>query len=158
MLLLRHASAGERLASPSADRARGLDRVGRADARHLARTLADYTIDRIVTSSHARCLETVAPLARARGLDIECREELAPDASRRDARALLAELPETTLVCTHREVIERLFDGRVASEKGGVWVVQRNARSIQPVSYIPPQTSAVHGRPARRVSTRADAA
>jgi 8-oxo-dGTP diphosphatase len=157
MLLLRHASAGERLSSPSADRARGLDHVGRADARRLVAMLADYSIDRIVTSPQARCFDTVVPLARARGLDIECREELALDASRRDTRALLAELPDTSLVCTHREVIERLFDGRVACEKGGAWVLQRKARSIQPVSYLPPPARTERGV-RRRVSTRADVA
>ena len=128
MLLLRHASAGERLSSPSADRARKLDRVGRADARRLPAALADFTIDRIVTGPHARCVESVVPLARARGLEVECREELAPDASRRDTLALLAELPETALVCTHREVVERLFDGSVTVEKGGAWLL-REARS-----------------------------
>jgi 8-oxo-dGTP diphosphatase len=135
---MRHASAGDRLPSPSEDRARRLDRTGRKDARMLPRVLAEHAIDRIVTSPHARSLETVEPIARARGLEIECREALAPDASRVDTVKLLEGLPESALVCTHREVIERLFDGEIRCEKGGTWVLEpRHGRRV-PVEYLPP--------------------
>ena len=147
MLLMRHASAGERLPSPSEDRARGLDPVGRTDAQMLTRAFAGYAIDRLVTSPHTRCLETVEPIARARGLEVECREALAPDASRADTVRLLEALPEATLVCTHREVIERLFDGEIACEKGGTWLLERRGDRRVPVEYLPPPSARA---PARR--------
>jgi phosphohistidine phosphatase SixA len=154
MLLQRHASAGEPLDSPSLDRARPLDRIGRGDARRLAEVLAGYPIQRIVTSSHGRCKETVRPLAEARGLAIEWREELAPDAPLEDTNALLDELPDDALVCTHREVIERLFDGTVACEKGGTWVVERRGSRFVPTEYLPPpddaRAEAPVGRPRRK--------
>lgn len=146
MLLLRHASAGERLSSPTADRARPLDRAGRADAKRLTSVLEQHEIGRIVSSPHSRCLETVLPLARSRGLEIECREELAPDATRRDTLALLAALPETTLVCTHREIVEQLFRGEVTCEKGGTWLVERRGRRRVPVAYLPPPSSPIPKR------------
>lgn len=146
MLLLRHASAGERLLLPSADRARRLDRIGRVDSRRLPEALADYTVDRIVTSPHTRCVQTVGPIARTRGLAVEHREELAPDASRRDVLAILAELPGTALVCTHREVIERLFSGQVSCEKGGAWLVERRGRRWVPAVYLPPPPTPVRAR------------
>jgi phosphohistidine phosphatase SixA len=149
VLLTRHASAGERLESPAEDRARGLDRVGRADARALAAALAGHRIERIVTSPHARCLETVAQLACSRGIEVECREELAPDASRKDTLAVLAELPESALVCTHREVLERVFRGEVTCEKGGTWLVERSRRRATPVAYLPPPSSARRTRAVR---------
>ena len=111
MLLLRHASAGERLPSPAEDRFRALDSVGRAEARRMRDLLSRFEIDRIVTSPHARCVETVGPIARARRLEIEQRAELEPDGALPDILALFAELSDATLVCTHREVIERLFSG-----------------------------------------------
>ena len=150
MLLIRHASAGERLESPAEDRTRRLDPSGRADARALPAALADYGIDRIVSSPHARCLQTVLPLARRRGIEIECREELSPGASRKDTLALLAELPETALVCTHREVFERVFRGEITSEKGGTWLVERKGRRRVPipVAYLPPRSSAAPLSPA----------
>lgn len=151
MLLLRHAGAGRRLSSPSLDRARTLDRAGRADARRLPDGLAGYVLERIVTSPHVRCVETVRPLAEAAGLDIECREELARDASRRDALRLLRELPANSLLCTHREVIERLFDGEVTCEKGGAWLLERRGRRWIPAAYLPRPTSAKRAR--RRTAT-----
>ena len=87
--------------------------------------LARFEIDRIVTSPHVRCVETVGPIARARRLEVEQRTELEPDAALADILALLAELPETTLVCTHREVIERLFSGEISCEKGGCLRLER---------------------------------
>lgn len=138
MLLLRHASAGERLSSPLLDRARPLDLKGRADASRLPKALAAYAIDTIVASPHRRCVETVRPLARARQLEIECCEELAPDAPRRATLALLNRLPANALVCTHREVFERLFRGEATCEKGGTWVVERAGRGWSPEAYLAP--------------------
>jgi phosphohistidine phosphatase SixA len=154
MLLHRHASAGEKLGSPSLDRARGLDSEGRADARALPSVLVDYPIERVVSSSHRRCLETVRPLVEARGLPVERREELAPDALREDTKALLEELPENTLVCTHREVFERLFNGDLACEKGGTWVVERRGSRLVPTEYLPPPTRLARERPALLVRRR----
>ena len=141
MLLLRHASAGERRSSPSRDRERPLDRRGRADARALHRGLAGFVMERIVTSPHVRCIETVRPLADARGLRIEVRHELVPTASKESASALLDGLPDTALVCTHREVIERLFEGEVACEKGGAWLLRLRNGHWSPAAYLPPPSS-----------------
>jgi 8-oxo-dGTP diphosphatase len=142
MLLLRHASAGERPQAASLDRARRLDRVGRADARELPEALAGHVIDRVVSSPHARCIESVGALARGRNLRVEVRDELVPDASIEDARALLDEMPDSALVCTHREVIERLFDSELTCEKGGTWLVERREDGVlQPVAYLPPPSS-----------------
>ena len=146
MLLLRHARAGKRRSAPSLDRARPLNRAGRADARALLEALAGYTLERVVTSPHARCVETVEPLAEARGLGIDCREALAPDASKRDTLSLLRGLPADTLLCTHREVIERLFDGEMTCEKGGAWLLERKGRRWVPVAYLPPPTSSKRAR------------
>jgi phosphohistidine phosphatase SixA len=151
---MRHASAGERLPSPTEDRARSLDRVGLEDARALIGMLMGYEIDRIVTSPHARCRETAEPIAQARGLDVECREALAPDGSRHDILNLLRELPDSALVSTHREAFEQLFGGDIRCEKGGFWRVEVRDDGIVPLEYVPPASSAARKRPrARRVRT-----
>jgi 8-oxo-(d)GTP phosphatase len=153
MLLLRHASAGERLRAASLDRARRLDRIGRADARELPEALAAHAIERVVASPHARCLETVGALARSRNLRVEVRDELGPDRSVEDVLALLDELPDTALVCTHREVIERLFDSELTCEKGGTWLLERRNGRLEPVAYLPPPSVAV--RPPERAASPA---
>lgn len=136
---MRHASAGQRFSSASLDRARRLDRVGRADARELPEALSEHAIDRVVSSPHARCVETVGALARSRHLRVELRDELLPDASIENVCALLDELPDSALVCTHREVIERLFD--LTCEKGGTWLLERRDGALEPVAYLPAPSS-----------------
>jgi 8-oxo-(d)GTP phosphatase len=147
MLLLRHASAGERRPSATLDRARRLDRRGRADARELPAALAEHAIERVVSSPHARCVESVEALAHRRNLRVEIRDELAPDSPLEDVLALLAELPDAALVCTHREVFERLFDGELTCEKGGTWLVERRGGELAPVAYLPPPSVALRARP-----------
>jgi 8-oxo-dGTP diphosphatase len=134
---LRHASAGGRLSTPTLDAARKLDGVGRRQAARLREHLADHAVDRIVSSPLARCADTVAPLARELGLEVEIREELGPAATKRDALRLLRELSPGALVCTHRELFERLFDGEIECEKGALWIVERRGPRVTPVAYLP---------------------
>jgi 8-oxo-dGTP diphosphatase len=136
MLLLRHASAGERLSSPGVDRFRRLDEEGRVTARQLVWSLADREITQIVSSPFPRCVETVVPLAESRGLVVEHRWELAPDSNIDDVTTLLVDLPETTLVCTHREIFELLLGWGAPCEKGAIWVLERKGRELVPTLYV----------------------
>ena len=138
VLLLRNASAGDRLSSPHIDRFRELDDAGRADARQLVWMLAGRPLERVVTSPLARCVQTVVPIAESRRLVVERRNELLPDASVESTMELFSELPDASLVCTHREVILQLFAGEVACEKGGAWVLERQGVLLSPVEYIAP--------------------
>ncbi len=116
-------------------------------ARQLIWSLAGREITRIVSSPLARCLESVVPLAESRHLVVESRWELEPDVSLDDLRTLLADLPDTTLVCTHREVLETLLGWDVTCDKGGAWVVERNGSELVPSLYLEPP--AVVGAAAR---------
>jgi phosphohistidine phosphatase SixA len=136
MLLLRHASAGERLSSPGVDRFRRLDEAGRQVARQLVWALADREITRIVSSPLVRCVESVVPLAESRRLPVEQAWELAPDVPVDDVITLLVDLPETSLVCTHREVFEKLLGWDVTCEKGGAWVLERSGVELVPTLYV----------------------
>lgn len=138
MLLLRHASAGERLSSPGVDRFRRLDERGRMTARQLAWSLADRTITQIVSSPYPRCVETVAPLSVARGLGVETRWELEPDADLEDLMTLLVDLPDSALVCTHREVFETLLGWDTPCELGAIWVLERTGSELVPALYLEP--------------------
>ena len=152
MLLLRHASAGERLSSPGVDRFRRLDEAGRAVARQLVWAFAGREITRIVSSPLARCLESVVPLAESRHLVVESRWELEPDVSLDDLLTLLADLPDSTVVCTHREVFEKLLGPEAPCEKGGAWVLEPNGPELVPTLYLAPP-SAVASADRRAVST-----
>ena len=138
MLLLRHASAGVRLSSPGVDRFRRLDDEGRVVARQLVWSLSDLEITRIVSSPLARCVESVVPLAASRGLVVESRWELAPDVSLDDLLTLLDDLPDATVLCTHREVFETLLGWEAVCDKGAAWVLERNGAELVPTLYVPP--------------------
>jgi len=108
VLLLRHASAGERLSSPEIDRFRRLDESGRMVARQLVWAYADREITRIVSSPLARCLESVVPLAQSRHLVVESSWELEPDVPLDDLLTLLVDLPDSFFVCTQRDEFDTL--------------------------------------------------
>jgi phosphohistidine phosphatase SixA len=146
VLLLRHASAGERLSSPGIDRFRRLDEAGRIVARQLVWAFADREITRIVSSPLARCVESVVPLAESRRLVVENRWELEPDVSVDDLLTLLVDLPDTSLVCTHREVFEALLGWDVTCEKGGAWVLERSGAELAPALYLAPPSGVVSGQ------------
>ena len=138
MLLLRHVSAGVRLSSPGIDRFRRLDEAGRHAARQLVWAFADREITRVVSSPFARCVESVVPLAESRRLVVENRWELAPDVPVEDVITLLVDLPESAVVCTHREVFEKLLGPEATCEKGGAWVLERSGPELVPTLYLAP--------------------
>ncbi len=120
-IVVRHASAGDRKEWKGDDRDRPLDEKGRLQAERLVETLEPYRVDRIVSSPFKRCLETVEPLARARGLEVEQSDELADGAGAERARSLLESLSGSAAVtCGHGEEIESLFG---KTKKGAAWVV-----------------------------------
>jgi 8-oxo-(d)GTP phosphatase len=79
ILLVRHGRAGERDEWHGDDGLRPLDGRGRRQADELVELLSDYGLERIVSSTALRCVQTVEPLARVRGLQIELREELSEE-------------------------------------------------------------------------------
>jgi len=145
VLLLRHTSAGERLSSPGIDRFRRLDDGGRLVARQLVWHLADREITRIVSSPLVRCVESVVPIAESRRLVVENRWELEPDVPLEDVMTLLADLPDSALVCTHRETFEKLLGWDVTCEKGGAWVLERSGPDFVPTFYLEPPTQVAAG-------------
>lgn len=104
VVLLRHASAGDRETWEGDDRLRPLDKRGRKQAKALRDRLGAFGVTRVLSSPYVRCIETVEPL----GLDIEVDERLAEGAPREDTLALLAEA-DGAVACTHGDVIENVL-------------------------------------------------
>jgi 8-oxo-dGTP diphosphatase len=123
MLLLRHAWAGDRQKWEGDDRERPLDERGRRDATELVAQLERFTIEEILTSPYRRCLETVVPLARARGLEIDVREELGEERQWTDGHALVRSLAgRDVLICGHGG-LEATVPGAPKWKKGAVLVL-----------------------------------
>jgi 8-oxo-(d)GTP phosphatase len=130
LLLLRHASAGDREAWTGDDRERPLDERGRGQADRLVELLAQYPIEAIYTSPYLRCVETVEPLARARGLPIERREELGEELqSTAGAELVRAQRDRDVVVCGHGG-LDAVLDDAPRWKKGAVFVVSPGLRVL----------------------------
>ena len=139
MLLLRHASAGDRDDWDGDDHERPLDEKGRAQAAAFVQTLAPYDVKRILSSPAWRCLETVAPIAASRGLLPELREELGEDQHGEAGHELVRSLAgEDVLVCGHGGLEEVLPD-HPKWKKGATFVVDESLRIVE---VIPPPKGA----------------
>ncbi|HEV7726648.1 MAG TPA: NUDIX domain-containing protein [Modestobacter sp.] len=90
LLLVRHASAGDRSDFDGPDELRPLDRRGRAQAQRLAEVLPLFCPADIRSAEPTRCRQTVAPLAARLGLDLEPVPELGEEAYGDDPAAGLA--------------------------------------------------------------------
>jgi 8-oxo-(d)GTP phosphatase len=102
LLLVRHASAGSRLAWDGDDRERPLDARGVTQSRHLVALLKRFEVDAIYTSPYRRCTQTVEPLAAARLLDVDSREELGEEEqSDAGAELVLSLARSNVVVCGH---------------------------------------------------------
>ena len=131
MLLVRHASAGNRDEWEGDDRERPLDKKGRARAQELVDVLAPYRIDAILTSPYRRCVETVEPLAAARGLELEPRDELGEELQGTAGAALVRSLAGTdVVVCGHGGLETALVDPP-RWRKGMVFVADDALRVVE---------------------------
>ena len=151
LVIMRHASAGDKHDWDGDDLLRPLDREGQAGALVLVPLLACFDPVRIVSSPAVRCTETVAPYAAHVGAPIEVDHALtvpdrapaartSPDHPVTDVARLLADgVP--TLVCAHRENIPQLLGGacehlgaKAPSDpslpKAGFWVLQAGESTL----------------------------
>jgi phosphohistidine phosphatase SixA/ADP-ribose pyrophosphatase YjhB (NUDIX family) len=149
VLLLRHAEAVARVAGP--DEERHLDDLGRSRSVRLAPVLALFGVTAVLASPARRCTETVAPLARSLGLEVE-EERLLAEHAAGGASDLLAErvaAAGTLVACTHAPVIGQLLERFAIAEPallprgarldpGGAWSLEFAGRSLVAMAYVPP--------------------
>ena len=85
--VVRHAKAGLRTRWTGPDEQRPLTRRGRRQAERLVERFRGIQVARIVSSPFVRCVQTVEPLARDRGLEVEPDPRLAEGADARSGDA-----------------------------------------------------------------------
>jgi 8-oxo-dGTP diphosphatase len=144
--LVRHAKAGSRERWTAPDRDRPLTAAGRLQADGLARLLAPTTRS-VWSSPYTRCVETVAPLARALGITVQEDDRLAEGADPEWALTELIAAPGSVL-CTHGDVmasiVTSLADARVPMiggmqwAKAGTWAFDLSGGRITRGRYLPP--------------------
>jgi 8-oxo-(d)GTP phosphatase len=154
--LVRHAKAGSRLHWDGDDVLRPLSTKGRRQAEGLADAFADRPLAAILSSPTVRCVETVEPLARRHGLDVETVDWLAVGAPAEVTREAVLGLGGPAVLCSHGEVIPPVVqhvvdggtphDGPLAWRKGSTWVLERDDGFPSKLRYEPPpRDRAPHG-------------
>jgi 8-oxo-dGTP diphosphatase len=143
LLLVRHASAGERDDWDGPDELRPLDARGRAQAARLADVLPLFGPSAVLAAQRTRCRETVEPLAARLGVDVLPAVALGEEEFGADPRAGLAlveqllgtrDRPGVTVVCSQGGAIPSVlralgvrWEGAAGvwppSAKGSVWAL-----------------------------------
>jgi phosphohistidine phosphatase SixA len=122
ILLVRHASAGDRYEWEDDDRLRPLDERGRRQGNELVELLEQYEVTRLFSSPALRCIQTVEPFAQARGFDIEIRDELSEDRQDLDGPTLAASLHDVDAVLSCHGGLSETICGE-SQKKGEVLVL-----------------------------------
>jgi phosphohistidine phosphatase SixA len=133
-VLLRHASAGDRLEWDDDDRLRPLDERGRGQADALVQPLLGFGVRRIASSPYLRCTQSVEPLAQRLGVKIELADALAEGAAREATLELLAAADEPTVFCTHGDVVENVLGKPL--KKGAAAVLALDEAGLRRVAKI----------------------
>jgi 8-oxo-(d)GTP phosphatase len=136
LLVIRHGSAGDRDDWSADDSRRPLDARGLRQAAALVGVLAPFAIERVVSSPFDRCVQTVEPLAAARGLEVEPADELAEGAGSDRVRSLLAGLAgSAAAVCGHGPELVPLFG---KTRKGATVVIEAANGMLGELGRLPP--------------------
>jgi 8-oxo-dGTP diphosphatase len=148
LYLVRHAKAGDREQWTEDDRLRPLTKKGRRQAEGLVQLYRRLDVTRIVSSPYLRCIQSVRPLALARGLTAELADALAEGAPTADAVALVDGSSSGGVFCSHGDVIPAvmdhlcrlgmLIDGEPGWKKGSVWILERRLGRYLRARYVPP--------------------
>lgn len=149
IFLVRHAAAGDRAKWKGPDEERPLTKKGKRQAGTIAASLAGAGIERILSSPHTRCVETVEPLAKLTGAAVETSPHLAEEPDLDAAYALVDGLVgSNAVVCSHGDVIPALINrmmwagltlsSRFYCSKGSIWQVEVEAGRFTSAHYLPP--------------------
>jgi 8-oxo-dGTP diphosphatase len=147
LVLLRHGKAWDRRSFKHDDRLRPLMALGIRQAERAVPVLAAYGVDRLVSSSSTRCVQSLTPYAAATGLPLELRHGLTEeDATPDGVAAILEEVLAAgvpTVVCSHRPVFPDLYAAagvdKVKLEPGGMLVVHHRKGRPVATELVPAQ-------------------
>lgn len=120
---LRHANAGEKLATPRKDEKRGLDREGIEQCGYVGRALAalDVQVDAVISSPLKRSTQTAVLVGNEMGFEgkLQIEPALRPEATIVDFRKLLEKYArmEAILVVGHNPNLSE-FLGHIISGAG----------------------------------------
>jgi len=149
LVVLRHGEARSRDTWRGPEPERPLLASGRRQAEQLAPVLDAYGVDHLVSSTSARCRQTLEPYAGAIGVPLESTTLLSEEGAEADRTAALVlelarDLPASgpLVVCSHRPVLPMIFAAlgirKLSLEKGELAVVHvRKGRVVAIERHLP---------------------
>jgi 8-oxo-(d)GTP phosphatase len=149
VLLVRHAVALARRKWSGPDALRPLTPRGVRQAEALPEMLADYEIQRILSSPAVRCVDTVRSLAKDRGLEIEETDDLAEGTTHLALARVRACSTTPSVLSSHGDVIPWVLEVLADRDgvdlgpepkcaKGSTWVLEFEGSRCISAHYIPP--------------------
>jgi phosphohistidine phosphatase SixA len=107
-----------------------LDERGTQQAAALVDALASFEVTRVLSSPADRCVQTVEPLARVRGLLVEPRDELGEERQNHAGVELARSLAgEPVAICVHGGLSDAAFGA--SQKKGETLAVDRDGEIVQ---------------------------
>jgi phosphohistidine phosphatase SixA len=146
--VVRHAKAGSRSHWTGDDRLRPLSKKGFKQAGALVEQLQPFPVSAIFSSPFLRCVQTVEPMARAHGIEIEQSPSLAEGHGLAGAMGYMGDPKlDHVLLSTHGDVVWELVEelvkvhvikpGEGGFQKGSTWVVVMDGGSPVRARYLP---------------------
>jgi 8-oxo-dGTP diphosphatase len=133
LFVVRHAKAGSRHDWPGDDLHRPLSKPGWRQAAAIAERLTHAGVTSLWTSPYVRCAQTLEPLGRALDLEIRADRRLAEGTTFEGALALVGEVGDGAVLCSHGDVIPDLLHALVRRgtrvltppdwRKGALWIL-----------------------------------
>jgi broad specificity phosphatase PhoE len=113
LFVVRHVKAGDRSRWEGPDDERPASKNGRAQAVAIADRLEPENVSAVLSSPSLRCIQSVEPLADRLGLKVEVDERLAEDSALKAVLAVVRDVPDRAVLCSHGDVIPELIEALV---------------------------------------------
>lgn len=147
-VLVCNATAVREQGWPGADDARPLAPAGVAEAEALAAVLEVFGVARIVSATPVRCAHTVAPLAKASGLQLELDANFNQDTDPAGSADRLRELTQSgdpVVVCCEGDLISSVLgilsgrpESQFTTQNGQGWLVAFTDSGLLAASPVAP--------------------
>ncbi len=146
--LVRHAKAGERRVWDGDDEARPLSKHGWKQSEAIAKRLAAKGATSLHSSPYVRCMQTLEPLAKRLGVDVEAERRLFEGEPFEPVLDLLGEVGTGAVLCSHGDIVPDVIKALVRRgmevqttpdwRKGSIWVLKRKGDRITKGKVWPP--------------------
>lgn len=148
--LVRHAKAGERRVWEGDDEDRPLSKDGWKQSEAIAKRLAAKGATSLHSSPYVRCMQTLQPLAKRLGVDVDADKRLLEGEPFEPVLDLLGEVGTGAVLCSHGDIIPELVQALARRgmevqtppdwRKGSIWVLKRKGDRITSGKVWPPPT------------------